>query len=245
VITLIGSFIAGLLWVLNTLGLPGLFALMLVESFGIPPLPSEVILPFAGFLLVEGAAGFTWPAVVTVAVLGGLAGALLAEEVGRWGGRPLVLRLGRRFGVGRRELDRMHRYFERYGPVTVLLCRMLPLARAYISYPAGTAEMPRGQFSLYTVVGSIPFTILLVYLGTVLGANYSVLVPYFNDLDIALVAAAVVLGLWLYLRSRRSRQETLAEASSRSPAGEGEGRWRAPGHGGALPRSPAGEGKGP
>ena len=218
--TLVGSLISGLLWVLNTLGLPGLFALMLVESFGIPPLPSEVILPFAGFLIVEGAAGFTWPTVVTVAVLGGLAGALLAEEVGRWGGRPLVLRLGRRFGVGERELDRMHRYFEHYGPITVLLCRMLPLARAYISYPAGTAEMSRGRFSLYTVLGSIPFTLLLVYLGTVLGADYSVLVPYFNVLDIVLVVAAGVLGVWLYLRFRRSRRDERAKGPAPGVAGD-------------------------
>ncbi len=221
-ITLVGSLIAGLLWVLTILGLPGLFALMLVESFGIPPLPSEIILPFAGFLIVEGAAGFTWPTVVTVAVLGGLAGALLAEEVGRWGGKPLVLRLGRRFGVGERELDRMHRYFEHYGEITVLLCRMLPLARAYISYPAGTAEMSRSRFSLYTVLGSIPFTILLVYLGTVLGADYTVLVPYFNVLDIVLVVAAGILGLWLYLRFRRSRQEGTVTPSPPAPADEPE-----------------------
>lgn len=221
-ITLVGSLIAGLLWVLTILGLPGLFALMLVESFGIPPLPSEIILPFAGFLIVEGAAGFTWPTVVTVAVLGGLAGALLAEEVGRWGGKPLVLRLGRRFGVGERELDRMHRYFQHYGEITVLLCRMLPLARAYISYPAGTAEMSRSRFSLYTVLGSIPFTILLVYLGTVLGADYTVLVPYFNILDIVLVVAAGILGLWLYLRFRRSRQEGTMKPSPPAPADEPE-----------------------
>jgi membrane protein DedA with SNARE-associated domain len=218
VFSLVGSIISALLWVLTVVGIPGLFALMVVESVGIPPLPSEIILPFAGFLLVEGTYGFTWPIVVTVSVLGGMVGAVIAYELGRWGGTSLLLRWGPRVGVGQKEIDRVQGYFDHYGPITVLLCRLLPLVRAYISYPAGVGKMERARFLGYTFVGQVPFVILLVYLGTLLGKNYDVLVPYFNLLDVVLVAGAVVLGLVLYLRYRRERARAAASPPPASTA---------------------------
>lgn len=195
---------------LTTVGLPGLFALMLVESFGIPPLPSEVILPFAGVLIVRGAAGFTWPTVVVVAVAGGVVGALLAYEVGRRGGRALILRLGERIGVDEKMLRRSEVYFERHGSVTVGTARLVPLLRAYISYPAGAAEMDRSAFVAFTAVGSLPFCVVMVYLGTVLGNNFTVLQRYFEYLDILVVVVIVLLVIFLLVRWKRRRPSRAA-----------------------------------
>jgi membrane protein DedA with SNARE-associated domain len=206
--------------VLTTVGLPGLFALMLVESFGIPPLPSEVILPFAGVLIVRGAAGFTWPSVVVVAIAGGVVGALLAYEVGRRGGRALLLRWGERIGVDEKMLRRSEVYFERHGSVTVGTARLVPLLRAYISYPAGAAKMDRAPFVAFTAVGSLPFCVVMVYLGTVLGNNFTVLQHYFEYLDILVVVVIVLLVVFLLLRWRRHR-------TSRVPPPAGDLRPRA------------------
>jgi membrane protein DedA with SNARE-associated domain len=208
--------------VLTTVGLPGLFALMLVESFGIPPLPSEVILPFAGVLIVRGAAGFTWPTVVIVAIAGGVVGALLAYEVGRRGGRALLLRWGEHIGVDENMLRRSEEYFERRGSVTVGTARLVPLLRAYISYPAGAAKMDRPAFVAFTAVGSLPFCVVMVYLGTVLGNNFTVLQHYFEYLDILVVAVIVLLGIFLLGRWRRHRTSRAVPSPGdvRPPAAE-------------------------
>ncbi len=191
--------------VLQTIGIPGLFLLMVVESFGIPPLPSEVILPFAGVLIVGGAQEFSWPVVVAVALAGGLVGAWIAYEVGRSEGRAFLHRWGGRFGIHEREIARAEELFERHGEAMVMISRVIPLVRAYISYPAGAARMNRPRFLAFTVIGSVPFVILLVYLGTVLGPGFRRLQAYFGLLDILVVVAVVALAaVWLLRRRRRS-----------------------------------------
>lgn len=205
IFSIVGSVFDLILRILEVVGLPGLFALMVVESFGLPPLPSEVILPFAGVLIVRDAAGFTWPTVVLVALAGGVVGAGIAYEVGRWGGRGVIRRWGRQLHLGEEDLARAERFFERRGPITVALARLIPLARAYISYPAGAAEMARGRFYLYTAVGALPFTVAMVYLGTLLGNDYTELQPWFNALDVVVVVAAVIFAVWYALRVHRHR----------------------------------------
>ena len=195
--------------ILRDMGIPGLFALMVVESFGVPPLPSEVILPLAGFLVWEGAVGlggipFTWTTVVVSAVVGGLVGAFCAYYVGQVLGIAVIHRAGSRLGLSHRDLVRAERFFQRRGPVTVCLARLLPVMRAYISYPAGAARMDPGRFALYTVIGSTPFTIALVYAGFLLRQNLGVLVGLFNILDV--VGAAILVALLvLFWRHRLTR----------------------------------------
>ncbi|MGI0151543.1 MAG: DedA family protein, partial [Thermoplasmata archaeon] len=219
IFSLTGWAFSFVLAVLGAIGLPGLLALMAVESFGIPPLPSEVILPFSGVLIAEGAAGFAWWTVVPTALAGGLLGAWAAYEVGRSGGRAVLRRWGRRAGVGEKDIARAERYFERRGESTVLLARMVPLVRAYISYPAGAARMDRPRFLAFTFVGMVPFVVLLVYLGTLLGQRYLELQGYFGDLDLVVIAAIVGLAvLWWGLR-RRSRPPPAAPG----PADSGPG----------------------
>jgi membrane protein DedA with SNARE-associated domain len=216
VFSLTGSIFWLILTVMGTIGLAGLFALMAVESFGIPPLPSEVILPFAGVLIARGAPGFTWPSVLVVAVAGALVGAVAAYELGRRGGRALVHRWGARAGLDEKLLDRSERYFELHGRGTVGVARMIPLLRAYISYPAGAAKMDRRSFALFTVLGSVPFCALLIYLGTVLGSNFTRIEPYFDYLDIVVIAGVAVLLVALALRWQRRR---LTRSTAAPPPG--------------------------
>jgi membrane protein DedA with SNARE-associated domain len=191
--SLIGDVVSAIVWILSTIGLPGLFALMAVESFGIPPVPSEVILPFTGFLIAEGS--FSWGAAMPVALVGALVGAYAAYALGRWG-RHRITGIG--LGSLRLEpehLARMDRFFARRGESTVALARLVPVVRSYISYPAGTAEMEPVKFGVYTLIGSAPFTLGFVYAGFVLGSNWSKVsntLAAFNYGAIAVIAIAVV-----------------------------------------------------
>lgn len=198
--------------IMTSIGIPGLFALMTVESLGIPPLPSEVILPFAGLLLFQGTVGFlgipfTWVSVMTAALAGGLLGALLGYLLGRTFGLTFVRRIGRRFSLDERDLAKAENFFARRGESTVFFSRMLPIVRAYISYPAGAARMEPGRFSAFTVAGSFPFTLALVYAGYVLGTHFSELDRYFTLLDILGVGIIVLLAVLYVWRKRRHANE--------------------------------------
>lgn len=184
--------------VMTYAGLPGLVALMAVESFGIPPLPSEIILPFAGFLVAVGT--FSFPGAFTAALIGGVLGSYAAYAVGRWG-RHLVVGEGR-LKLDPKHLDSMDRWFTRRGESTVLISRLIPVVRSYISYPAGTARMAPGKFGIYTAVGAAPFTAVLIYAGYALGKNWQAILPIFRLLDYGVAAAIVVLVIYILLRWR-------------------------------------------
>lgn len=181
-------------------GLPALIALMAVESFGIPPLPSEVILPFAGFLVAEGT--YPFAGAVGAALLGGVVGAYASYAVGRWG-RHLLVQGPRFLRLDPKHLDAMDRWFARRGEGTVLVARLLPVVRSYISYPAGAARMQPTRFGIYTAVGATPFTAAFIYAGYLLGNDWSRIVPYLQDADYAAVALIILGVLYLALRWRR------------------------------------------
>lgn len=178
-------------------GLLALVFLMTVESFGIPPLPSEIILPFAGFLIAEGT--FSWPGAFLAALVGGVLGSYLAYAVGRWGRHWLERPTGR-LRLDPKHLALMDDWFKRHGEGTVIIARMLPVVRSYISYPAGTARMEPIRFGIYTVVGATPFTLALLYAGYVLRSNWGILQPYFRIADY--IGAALILGGLVYLALR-------------------------------------------
>ncbi len=184
--------------ILATAGLAGVFGLMAVESFGLPPVPSEVILPFTGFLIASG----TFPLIgaVLAALLGGLVGSYAGYAVGRWWRHRIT-----GLGIGRlrlepRHLERMDRYFARRGEVTVGVARLLPVVRSYISYPAGTAEMNPVRFGVYTLLGSIPFTLGLIYAGMVLRSDWTLVSSYFSVLDYPLIAIVAIVVVFIILQ---------------------------------------------
>jgi membrane protein DedA with SNARE-associated domain len=217
--------------VLSTLGLPGLLALMIVESFGIPPIPSEVILPFAGFLVAERV--FPLDGTLAVAIAGALVGSYAAYAVGRWW-RHRILGIGfGRLRLEERHLASMDRFFARRGEVTVAVARLIPGVRSYISYPAGAASMGPIRFGLYTLVGTVPFVAAWVWAGIVLGDHWAVIsadLQPFNYAIIALVVAGVVYVVLLALGAvtpgwppRRPARSTEGAVAPASPAGGSPG----------------------
>jgi len=171
---------------------------MTVESFGLPPIPSEVILPFTGFLVAEGT--FSFGPALAVALAGGLLGSYAAYAVGRWW-RHRITGLGiGRLRLEQRHLDRVDRFFGRHGEVTVGVSRLVPVIRSYISYPAGTAKMEPVRFGAYTLLGSVPFALALIYAGMVLRSDWTVVSSYFSLLDYPLLALVVIVVVYLALQ---------------------------------------------
>lgn len=193
-IPLIEEVVSLITYLLAAGGLAALLGLMAVESFGIPPIPSEVILIFSGFLVAKGNYGApeAFAAALAGGVLGSYFGYALGTEVRAWAfppGRPA------RLGVGRSHLDAMDRWFAVHGEGTVAFARLLPVVRSYISWPAGAARMSPVKFGVFTAVGAAPFTVAFLYAGYVLGSDWQSILPYFSILDdvaVVLVALGVV-----------------------------------------------------
>ena len=164
--------------VYEAVGYLGVALWVAIESV-IIPIPSELILPFAGFLVGEGVAiepltGQPWNflLVVLAGTLGATTGALIAYAIGYWGGRPVLLRWGRWLGISAEDLDRTEAFFARYGAAASFFGRMIPVVRSLVSFGAGLGRMPVLKFTIYTFLGSLPFTFLLVFVGVQLGANW-------------------------------------------------------------------------
>ncbi len=187
---------------------------MAVESAAIP-FPSEIIMPLAGWVLVKKRElGFEWLFLAAFyGALGNTIGSLVAYYAGAWGGRPFLQRYGRFVLITRRELDWADRWFERYGERTVLVSRVLPVIRTFISVPAGVARMNVWRFTLLTFVGSYPWSLGLAWGGFALGENFEQLSDWFRPVALPIVIALVLLGtLFLYRRIRdvlRERSEAL------------------------------------
>jgi membrane protein DedA with SNARE-associated domain len=199
-----------------TYGYVGIFVLTLLGSACIP-IPSEVVLLFGGALASAGfaetvlgqpEAGVGLIAVIVVALAGSMVGSWLAYWAGRAGGRPLIDRWGRHLLLRPHEVDRAHAWFERHGEAAVFFSRMIPLVRAFISLPAGVAQMDLGKFSLYTFLGNLPWTIGLALTGYYLGENWRTLERYLQPLAIVLgVLLLGALGWWIAKRLRERRAE--------------------------------------
>lgn len=187
----------------------GVLVLMLLESACIP-IPSEVTMLVAGFVVQKGDASFAL--VVALGVLGNLVGSLLAYGVGRVGGPPLISRYGRYVLLREHDVDRAHRWFERYGQPAVFFSRLLPVLRTFISLPAGIVEMPLGRFIVYTAVGCVPWVAALTWAGYLLGNRWETIVRYFTWASIVIALAVVALVVRGLLRRRR-RAEVEATTS--------------------------------
>jgi membrane protein DedA with SNARE-associated domain len=181
-------------------GLPAVFVLMLLESACIP-IPSEATMPFAGFAVSQG--HLTLLGIIVAGVAGNLVGSWIAYAVGYYGGRPFVDHYGKYVLLRPHHLDAAQRWFDRWGAPTVFFSRMVPIVRTFISLPAGFGKMPFWKFTLYTVLGCIPWVIMLGYVGERLGANWEKIRPYLHYLDYAVVIALVALVLWAVARWRR------------------------------------------
>jgi membrane protein DedA with SNARE-associated domain len=188
---------------MQALGYVGLALLLLLENL-FPPIPSEVVLPLAGFLVGRGDLSFAGALVASTT--GSVIGAVILYYLGKWGGRGLVLRYGHILRVKAEELDRVEGWFRRYGDVVVLVCRVIPLARSVVSIPAGTARMPMGRFLILTALGSAAWNSVLIGAGAALGANWEAVSRWagtYSDVVVAIMlGAAVLFALYRILRRR-------------------------------------------
>ncbi len=184
-------------------GYLGIAALMAIESACLP-LPSEVIMPFAGYLVSKGELNL-W-LVATAGAIGCNIGSIAAYEVGRHGGRTLVSKYGRYILVSLNDLDRSERFFARYGGLAVLVCRVLPVVRSFIAVPAGIARMPLARFHLYTFLGSWPWCFALAWIGMKLGHAWDSdprLKAIMHKADAAIVVAVVAGVAWFVWHRKR------------------------------------------
>jgi membrane protein DedA with SNARE-associated domain len=188
-----------------TSGYGGIVILMAIESACIP-LPSELIMPFAGYLVHEGTMKLLW--VATAGAIGCNVGSLIAYEIGCYGGRPLVERYGRWILMGRRELDWADRFFARWGYLAVFIARMLPVVRTFVALPAGIARMPRVRFHLYTFLGSWPWCFGLAWMGMRLGENWRVIGKYLHKFDAVILVALVAGIVWFVWSHWQNRLRT-------------------------------------
>lgn len=186
--------------VIGILGYPGIFLLMLVESCGIP-MPSEVIMPFSGFLVADGR--MTLVLITLAGTFGNLAGSLLAYWIGWKGGRPLIEKYGKYILISKHDLDLADNWFKRFGDFTVFFGRLLPVVRTYISFPAGISKMNLWRFSVFTFLGALPWTLLFGWLGVKMGANWELIREKLHNFDMAILVAVIlviVLYVWRHLR---------------------------------------------
>lgn len=190
-----------LLQLMESYGYAAMFIAMVLENANIP-IPSEVILGFAGFLISQNIFSF-WPTVV-IACAAGVVGSIISYWLGSYGGRPLLLKYGKYIFFNEKKFSMAEKMFNRYGGAAVLICRCLPGVRTFISFPAGVARYPFGKFVLFTIIGTIPWTLLLVWAGSVLGSHWKDLIQYNHIFLIAVVVFCAVIAVWfLWTRYRR------------------------------------------
>jgi membrane protein DedA with SNARE-associated domain len=203
----------------GAVGYLGVMIAMAIESAMIP-LPSELILPYAGFLVsdpnqVEPLTHGPWSfwIVVIVATIGNTIGSLIAYAIGAWGGRPFLERWGRYLLIRPHEIEVAERFFERYGAATAFFSRLLPIVRTFISFPAGVARMPLGRFVAYSTAGAFIWSTGLVFAGVQLGARWQDIrhaLQRFDRLSAGGVVALVVLFIWWRLGRPGWRRGTAA-----------------------------------
>jgi membrane protein DedA with SNARE-associated domain len=202
---LIGALAAWIIAIISSIGYLGIALLMAIESACIP-LPSEIIMPFSGYLVSTGR--FDIFLVATAGAIGCNIGSSIAYAVGYYGGRPLVEKWGSYILVSRRDLDLVDRFFARFGSITVFISRLLPVVRTFIALPAGIARMPQLKFQLYTFIGSWPWCFALAYIGEQLGARWDsdpALRDLFHRFDVVIVVAIFLLVVWYVVRHWKHR----------------------------------------
>lgn len=193
--------------VMQAYGYPGLVFIVLVENL-FPPIPSEIVLPFAGFMTAQGA--LTLPGAVLAATMGSVLGAIALYWVGLWFGREriyaIVERYGRILTISTADVQKTEDWFGKYGPLTVFFCRMVPVMRSLISIPAGLVQMRMPMFIFYTTVGSLIWNLVLVGLGAILGTAWPLVsqwVSYYQDVVLVILVALLLVGLFLLIRRKR------------------------------------------
>jgi membrane protein DedA with SNARE-associated domain len=181
---------------INALGYWGVAAMMAIESACVP-LPSEIIMPFAGYLVSQGR--MTLIGVSLAGAFGCVVGSVLAYAVGYYGGRVAIEKYGKYILISHHDLDIADRFFNKYGSSAIFFSRLMPVVRTFISLPAGIARMNFTKFLIYSFVGSVPWCFALAWIGMKLGENWNTLGGYFHKFDFVIVVL-IIIGLAWYIR---------------------------------------------
>lgn len=190
--------VAVTLWIIHVIGQMGYLGIVLlmgIESACIP-LPSEVIMPFSGYLVSTGR--FTLLGAALAGAIGCVLGSIPAYYLGKYGGRKMIVRYGRWVLISHRDLELADRLFQKYGEVVIFAGRLLPVVRTFIAFPAGVSKMNPGRFYLYTFVGSFIWCYVLAALGKIFGDHWENLRPYFHQFSVTIVVLLVA-GFMAYV----------------------------------------------
>ena len=205
IITVLSGFIVA---TISALGYSGIVLLMAIESACIP-LPSEIIMPFSGYLVSTGELNL-W-AVAVAGAVGCVLGSLVAYWIGMYGGRPFIEKYGRYILLSRHDLDIADRWFAKYGEIIVFVSRLLPAIRTFIAFPAGVARMNLPRFVIYTFAGSLPWCLALAYVGQKLGEQWDkddTLKTWFHRFDFLIgIAGALFIIWWVWRHIKHSRPQ--------------------------------------
>ncbi len=213
IIEILSAFIVA---TISTLGYAGVVLLMAIESACIP-LPSEIIMPFSGYLVYKGQFNLWWVGVA--GAFGCVVGSWVAYYAGLYGGRPFIEKYGRYVLLSRHDLDLADRWFARYGEVIVFASRLLPVVRTFIAFPAGVARMNMTRFTVYTFLGSLPWCLGLAYVGQVLGEQWDkneTLKTWFHRFDFligAVILAGAVWWVWRHIKHSRPGHDPAGEVA--------------------------------
>ena len=209
--------------VYDAIGWPGVVFLMAVESAAIP-FPSELIMPLAGWQLIEEKGNSAWWVLLAgfYGALGNLLGSWVAYFMGLKGGRPLLNKYGKYVLITNEELDRADEWFRKYGDWIVFGSRMLPVVRTFISIPAGIARMNLWRFSIFTFVGAFPWSLGLAYGGFLLGENWEQLRSAMRPFDIPILVIGAAAGVWFFYRRIRTirAQSSLEPGQATTPSAD-------------------------
>lgn len=182
-------------------GYLSVFILMALESM-IAPVPSEAVMPFAGFLIVEGQ--FTFTGVIIISTLGSITGSLISYYLGAWGGRPFILKFGKYLLLDKEHLELTEKFFNKRGELTIFISRLIPVVRHFISIPAGMGRMNMFKFIIYTTLGAAIWNSFLTYVGYVLKNNWQEVMKYSHVIDIVVVAVIIIVFFYIVYKFRKA-----------------------------------------
>ncbi len=195
-------------WI-STYGYLGIIFLMALESATLP-VPSEIVMPFAGYLAYSDPNHFSLIGVILAGSVGCTIGSVVAYAFGFYAGRPLILRYGKYILLRERHLVSAEKWFSRYGDKATFIARLLPVVRTFISLPAGIGKMNFKKFVVYSFAGSLPWTAMLAYIGYVLGPEWRNVSTVFPELDVIVILALIGIVVWYVLRIRKERRKESA-----------------------------------
>lgn len=192
-------------WI-SVAGYAGIIALMALESM-VAPVPSEAVMPFAGFLIFEGK--FKFPEVVFFSTLGSIIGSIISYYVGFYGGRPFVIRYGKYLMLDLHHLEITEKFFNKYGDKTIFISRFVPVVRHLISLPAGAGKMQVAKFTLYTVIGAALWNSFLAYVGFHLRSQWSIIRKYSSVVDLVVIIFIIVTLVYFLIlhRNQANKQQ--------------------------------------